>query len=101
MIANSKIRNNHSKLLYSNVILGSKEENSDLNTHGNHRGRIFVEQVKLAAKRNIAIRNCYICRYHGDNWDASNDHSIFCKTFKKSCNSNEAANCERYRVDVE
>ncbi len=97
----SNICNNKSKLLYSNVFPSKRIETDGIFDYGEARGLLFIEQVRLAARKNIAIRNCYICRYHGNNWDTTIEHSIFCKTFKKTCTSNEAANCERYKIEPE
>ena len=65
-----------------------------------NRGGLFVEQVLLASSRRVPIRNCFLCRYHGDNWDGEASHSIYCKTYRKTCNSNEASTCDRYRLST-
>lgn len=100
MVIMSKIRGN-SKIIYSNVFPSKNIEVDGIFDHGEIRGLMFIDQVVLAARKKIAIRNCFLCRYHGNNWDATNEHSIFCKTFRKTCTSNEAANCERYRIEPE
>ncbi len=62
------------------------------------RGFLFVEQVILAESRRVPIKNCFLCRYSGDNWDGDSSQSIYCKTYRKACNSNEASECDRYRL---
>lgn len=64
------------------------------------RGSLFVEQVLLAASRRVPIRNCFLCKYHGDNWDGESSHSIYCRTYRKACGSNEASTCDRYRLST-
>lgn len=59
---------------------------------------IFVEQVLLAKQRRAPIKNCYLCRYHGDIWYDFSTHGIFCKTYRRKCNSNDATECDRYRL---
>jgi hypothetical protein len=93
----SKILNNKDKLKYVNLI-PDQSDDKKFYSFGRTRGYLFVEQVRLAHERSVLIKNCYLCRYHGDNWDASVEHSIFCKTLKKPCNSNEASQCDRYQL---
>ncbi|MBD1882166.1 competence protein CoiA family protein [Coleofasciculus sp. FACHB-T130] len=50
----------------------------------------------------IAIKNCFLCRYHGDSWFYSNEEEpIFCKFLKIKCNSNHASECQYFRPDPE
>lgn len=100
MLASSSINKNLSNLLYSNIILESSNEGYDLNIYRDDKRQIFVEQAALAARKGIKIKNCYICRYHGEHWGYPSNHSIYCKYLRKSCNSNEAADCESYRIDL-
>jgi hypothetical protein len=65
---------------------------------------VFFKMVESSLEERIPIKNCYVCRYHALNTSEmfhGNPDPIFCKTFKKSCRSNEAVNCERYRPDLE
>ena len=55
---------------------------------------VFKEEVRLAANNGVAVKNCYLCKYHGlDGYNAA----IFCKLRKKPVESNEAAECGHYR----
>lgn len=61
------------------------------------KGHLYISQVFAAEKEGIFIRSCYLCRYHGDNKNSIDKSGLFCKTFRKPCKSNDAAECERYR----
>ena len=72
--------------------------------------RIYKYLVAKSHKEGVPIKNCFICRYHGENsrlsWDWLNSienpaKAIFCKTHKKSCDSNEAVFCDRFKADQE
>ena len=60
--------------------------------------RLFIRNLELAQKEGILVKNCYLCKYHGLNLDGSKGRTIFCKTFKKVCDSNEAMTCNRYSL---
>jgi hypothetical protein len=62
-----------------------------------NRGEMFVEQVLLAKQCRVPIKNCYLCRYHGDIFYDFSIHGIFCKTYRRKCHSNDATECDRYR----
>lgn len=68
-----------------------------------NKERLFFQMVEECLKEGIGVKNCYVCRYHGLNNSAieESDGPIYCKTFKKSCHSNEAVNCERYKADLD
>lgn len=65
----------------------------------NHeKSGMFIKLVMESYFNNWGIKNCFLCRYHGEaNYS---EHPIFCKFLKKNCNSNEAANCKYYRPDT-
>jgi len=98
-VVHSKARKSD-KIIYSNIFFAGSIESKSPFDNQVDGGRIFIEQVELAAKRNVPIKNCYLCRYHAESYDAIRGRPIFCKTFKKACGSNEAASCERYRKAV-
>lgn len=77
------------RLLDSSIDTKNKEE-------------MFFRMVASSLEEGIPVNNCYVCRYHELNNSnyAEDSAPIFCKTFKKSCPSNEAVNCERYRPDL-
>lgn len=96
-------------IIYHNIFIESprhdltEEWESDCIDVGNFdlsRGSLFIEQVLLASSRRVPIKNCFLCRYHGDNWDGESSHSIYCKTYRKACNSNDASTCDRYRLST-
>jgi hypothetical protein len=100
-----KIARLKSKLAYYNILIphGSGEWGGNAREVGvfeSVRGKLFTEQVRLAAERGAPIKNCFLCRYHGDNWSGETEHSIYCKTFRKACNSSEASQCDRYRPEL-
>ena len=99
-----KVAKLKSKLLYHNILLTSETRGWGVNfreigVFEYQRGKLFTDQVRLAAEREVPIKNCYLCRYHGNNWKGDSTQSIYCKTFRKPCNSNEASQCDRYRPD--
>jgi hypothetical protein len=60
----------------------------------------YKKNVIDAYNAKIAIKNCFLCRYHGDNWSYyDEDLPIFCKFLKIKCNSNHASACQYYRPD--
>lgn len=55
---------------------------------------LFKKLVREAAAEGVAVKNCYLCRYHGaDGIDAA----IFCKLMKEPTPSNSAGECGHYR----
>jgi hypothetical protein len=93
-----------STIIYLNIFrdkphqVYSQAEVQEIGNFDCNRGFLFVEQVILAESRRVPIKNCFLCRYSGDNWDGDSSHSIYCKTYRKACNSNEASVCDRYRL---
>ena len=62
----------------------------------------YVEALERAHLLGLTVKNCYLCRYHAEPYISQlteDHHPIFCKTFKETCPSNHAAECERYRPD--
>lgn len=96
----SRLRQVKSTSIYSTItLINSTDSSRELDT-SEIGGRSFIEHVRIAAQRGVPIKNCYLCKYHGRNWDGLKGESIFCKTYKKTCGSNEAADCDRYRKDA-
>jgi hypothetical protein len=97
----SYIAKNKDHLIYSNITtIPDRSKGYDVFFRDDSRGGVFIEQVHLANQRNIAVRNCYLCKYHGQNWDAENNFPIFCKPKRMKCNSNTAADCEMFRKNT-
>ena len=94
-VLSSKIQRRARELKYVNIIR-DKKKSSSFEVLDRTRAEIFIDEVRLAHKRGVPIKNCYLCRYHGNNWSALSDESIFCKTYNKTCTSSEAAVCDRY-----
>ncbi len=61
------------------------------------RGYAFVREVKRAAAEGAPVKNCQLCRYVGPLWEQRKNCSVYCKTYRKACNSNAAAECDRFR----
>lgn len=54
----------------------------------------FIDKIRECFyQKNIPIKNCFLCKYHGLDGVES---AIFCKAKKISCSSNEAADCDIY-----
>jgi muramidase (phage lysozyme) len=85
------------KLKYVNLIRDEHDHN-EIGTFAWNIGEIFVEQVLLAKQHRAPIKNCYLCCYRGDNWYDFSTHGTFCKTYRRKCNSNDATECDRYRL---
>ena len=97
-VVQSKIQGRRVK--YVNLI-PDRDHDFGVGTFDPDRGSLFIEQVKLAQQRGVPIKNCYLCQHGGDNWDASSEEKIFCKSVRVSCGSNEATRCGEYRVREE
>jgi hypothetical protein len=54
---------------------------------------LFMQKVREAHFKNIPIKNCYICKYHGID---GVDNAVFCKIKKISTPSNYAVDCSKY-----
>lgn len=89
-------------LAYSNLFKVTEKEDDYSEYTGieyRYRGLYFTEQASLARKRGVNIKNCFLCRYHGTNWDAFEGGGVFCKYLKKQCNSNDAVDCNAFRFE--
>jgi hypothetical protein len=62
-------------------------------------GDDYIAKVIDVYAKGIPIKNCYLCKYQGDNkrWN-DEGKPIFCCCFKFVCNSSQAAECEAFRV---
>lgn len=63
---------------------------------------MYMEAVERAHLQGFKVKSCFLCRYHAkpSTWQWSQDERpIFCKFLKKSCSSNDAAECQYYRPD--
>lgn len=59
------------------------------------RGRLFIKEVQSAFfDSGVALKNCYICKYHGSTEDGG---GVFCKHLKEHHESNFAAECKAFR----
>lgn len=61
-------------------------------------GMIFVNLVHQAHERGFYLKNCFLCKYSGENWDAFSKHGAYCKIDKKAYNSNKAVDCDKFRL---
>ena len=55
---------------------------------------LFRQKVREAHFKNIPIKNCFLCRYHGGD---GVENAVFCKVDRQSVGSNQAVKCEKYR----
>jgi len=66
---------------------------ADYGLFGLFQNRIYIDKIRETHFNRFPLKNCFLCRYHGI---ARFENAIFCKTYKKSCNSNEAVECDRF-----
>jgi hypothetical protein len=59
----------------------------------------FRNNVVEAYKKEITIKNCFLCRYHALSPNPFSEKPVFCKFQKFSCDSNQAIECEYFRPD--
>lgn len=55
---------------------------------------LYRQKVRESYFKNIPIRNCFVCRYHGGD---GVENAVFCKVHKRSVGSNQAVECSKYR----
>lgn len=55
---------------------------------------LFRQKVREAHFKNVPLKNCFLCRYHGGD---GVENAVFCKVDKRSVGSNHAVECEKYR----
>lgn len=65
------------------------------------QGPYFVELIEEAHRRGFPVKNCFLCRYAGRNWSPHGVDPVFCKITKRTCGSNEAVQCARFRAHPE
>lgn len=88
---------NKSTIIYANIIKDYKSMDNEVFNSTENNGILFIEQAKLAGARGIKIKNCFLCRYQGENWDYDRQYPIFCRGKKIKCTSNQAATCDWYK----
>ena len=84
------------KIIYSNIL--EIDDGNELMHSGS--GGVFIDQVYKAFDRNIRIKNCFLCRYKGENRDVMSNLPIYCKGKKMKCESNFAAECDWYKPEI-
>lgn len=94
---NKNIKNNiwHIKELYE------YEYYEGLFSKNKIKGDLFLFYLAKSYKQKINVKNCLICQYHRKkmNWQERKTNQIFCKFLKKECHSNEAINCQYFRIE--
>lgn len=94
----AKLNKFKDKIEYSNIIETDLEfENSNV-LMGYAHGDMFISQLKLAVEKKVPVKSCFLCKYSGDNYNYTEGLPIYCKAKKKACNSNQAAECDWYRL---
>ncbi|MCU0357698.1 MAG: competence protein CoiA [Cyclobacteriaceae bacterium] len=64
------------------------------------QGDKFRYKIAKAHKNGVKVKNCFICRYHGENTTSDfRENPIVCKFLGIVCNSNEAAVCKFFKVE--
>lgn len=62
--------------------------------------QIYIDELENAYHAKKKIRNCFLCRYHGENIFRDDDEGpIYCKFLKQKYVSTRAVLCEFYRAD--
>ena len=74
-------------VLYTEVLGPSESEELNL-------PQLFRQTVREAHFKKIPVKNCFLCRYHGQD---GIENAVFCKLDKQSVSSNQAAVCIKYR----
>ena len=88
----SKRRRFADRIMYFRLIdVGQSESH-----HFSSEGHVFCKAVQQAYADGCPLKNCYLCRYQGDNFNGDSGLSVFCKYFKKACSSNEALSCSKF-----
>ena len=63
--------------------------------------QIYIDELENAYHAKKKIRNCFLCRYHGENLHRDDDEGpIYCKFLKQKYVSTKAVSCEFYRSDT-
>jgi hypothetical protein len=62
----------------------------------------YIKEIECAYLDGYDVKNCFLCRYHADanKWQYEENKPVFCKFLKKNCGSNEAADCQYYKPDI-
>ncbi|MGL2986657.1 hypothetical protein ACSVH5_03595 [Flavobacterium sp. RSSA_27] len=74
------------------------------NDYGHDYPEIFKKGVADFSNQNFKVKNCFVCRYHAENhsWYDFEDIKgvpIYCKFLKIKCNSNQAVNCQYFKLE--
>lgn len=62
------------------------------------RMSIFLRNVQQAKSEGVVFKNCYMCKYHNQQRKYASEHALYCWSHKRKCNSNDAIECDRYRL---
>lgn len=76
------------KIVYHELIIFSSVNQAS-------KAQIYKSKVRGAHFKNIPIKNCYLCKYHGVSGIGS---AVFCKLRRENFDSNEASECQYYGV---
>lgn len=94
----TKMKKYQDKILYTNIIETDLEFENSSSLMGYAHGDIFIAQLKLAVENKVPVKSCFLCKYSGDNYNYVENQPIYCKAKKMACNSNQAAECDWYRL---
>lgn len=86
-------------VIYANFhIPHDGDRTTPFENHAEGGGGLFIDQVRLAAARSVPIKNCYLCRHFSASYDAFKGKPVYCMAFRKTCGSNDAAECAWYQT---
>lgn len=83
------------------IVNQDKVEHYDISkvTEG-YEGIKYRYQIAKAFKNGVKVKNCFICRYHGENTTRDfRTNPIICKFLAIVCNSNEASICKFFKAE--
>lgn len=90
----AKRRRNQEKILYFRLTSVERHGRTYLPPPGD----AFRNAVLQARKDGFALRNCYLCRYQGANFNGDPSRPIYCKYLKIRCGSNHAVECHAFKL---
>ncbi|TYQ26861.1 hypothetical protein PseudUWO311_10745 [Pseudanabaena sp. UWO311] len=62
-------------------------------------GDFYKHKIVEAYRKDLKIKNCFLCRYHAEKIHENISQGVFCKFLKKSGDSNMAVDCQYLRPD--
>lgn len=82
------------KIKYFRLMFTNEDWSGKNRQHVGHR--TFRDCVIQARIDGFPLKNCYLCRFGGDNFNGEPGKPIYCKHFRKTFASNEAVECKSF-----